>query len=88
MKDVTQLNEGWSLRHEDALLPARVPGCVHTDLLAAQTIPDPFIGHNETEIAWVGRQAWSYVTELHHDSEHERTDLVFEGSTPPPRSSS
>lgn len=79
MKDVTQLNEGWSLRHEDALLPARVPGCVHTDLLAAQAIPDPFIGHNETEIAWVGRRAWSYVSELHHSSEHERAELVFEG---------
>lgn len=79
MKDVTQLSEGWSLRHEDALLPARVPGCVHADLLTAQVIPDPFIGHNETEIAWVGRRAWSYVTELHHSSEHERTDLVFDG---------
>ncbi|MFG2220960.1 glycoside hydrolase family 2 protein [Streptomyces sp. NPDC048685] len=79
MKDVTQLSEGWSLRHEDALLPARVPGCVHADLLTAQVIPDPFIGHNETEIAWVGRRAWSYVTELHHNSEHERTDLVFDG---------
>ncbi|MBT2445415.1 glycoside hydrolase family 2 protein [Streptomyces sp. ISL-36] len=79
MKDVTQLTEGWSLRHEDALLPARVPGCVHTDLLAAQVIPDPFIGRNETEIAWVGRQAWSYVTALTHDSPHERTELVFEG---------
>ncbi|MGW0466297.1 glycoside hydrolase family 2 protein [Streptomyces sp. NPDC003027] len=79
MKDVTQLTEGWSLRHGDALLPARVPGCVHTDLLAAQVIPDPFIGRNENEIAWVGRQAWSYVTELAHGSTHERTDLVFEG---------
>ncbi|OEJ97221.1 glycoside hydrolase family 2 protein [Streptomyces thermolilacinus] len=79
MKDVTQLTEGWSLRHEDASLPARVPGCVHTDLLAAQVIPDPFIGRNETEIAWVGRQGWSYVTALTHDSTHERTDLVFEG---------
>ncbi|WP_086827596.1 glycoside hydrolase family 2 protein [Streptomyces sp. NRRL B-24572] len=79
MKDVTQLTEGWSLCHEGALLPARVPGCVHTDLLAAQVIPDPFIGRNETEIAWVGRQGWSYVTELTHDSAHERTELVFDG---------
>ncbi|MFF5970553.1 glycoside hydrolase family 2 protein [Streptomyces sp. NPDC012769] len=79
MKDVTQLSEGWSLCHEGALLPARVPGCVHTDLLAAQVIPDPFIGRNETEIAWVGRQGWSYVTELTHDSAHERTELVFDG---------
>jgi beta-mannosidase len=79
MKDVTPLTEGWSLRHDGALLPARVPGCVHTDLLAARVIPDPFIGRNETEVAWVGRRAWSYGTELRHDSPHERTDLVFDG---------
>ncbi|MFF9853450.1 glycoside hydrolase family 2 protein [Streptomyces litmocidini] len=79
MKDVTQLTEGWSLCHEGALLPARVPGCVHTDLLAAQVIPDPFIGRNETEIAWVGRQGWSYVTDLTHAGAHERTELVFDG---------
>ncbi|MEU0274799.1 glycoside hydrolase family 2 protein [Streptomyces sp. NPDC006307] len=79
MKDVTPLTDGWSLRHDGALLRARVPGCVHTDLLAAGVIPDPFVGQNETEIAWVGRQAWSYVTELSHGSPHERTDLVFDG---------
>ncbi|MFF6793550.1 glycoside hydrolase family 2 protein [Streptomyces filamentosus] len=79
MKDVTQLHEGWSLRHEGASLPAQVPGCVHTDLLAAGVIPDPFLGRNETEIAWVGRRAWSYGTELAHDSGHERSELVFEG---------
>ncbi|MBX9422389.1 glycoside hydrolase family 2 protein [Streptomyces lateritius] len=79
MKDVTQLHEGWKLRHDDALLPATVPGCVHTDLLDAGVIPDPFIGTNETGIAWVGRRAWSYATELAHDSGHERTDLVFDG---------
>ncbi|MFJ2938242.1 glycoside hydrolase family 2 protein [Streptomyces sp. NPDC087219] len=80
MKDVTQLHEGWSLRHEDALLPAQVPGCVHTDLLAIGVIPDPFLGLNETEIAWVGRRTWSYVTDLAaHDGGHERSELVFDG---------
>src|SRR5688572_20533983 len=79
MKDTTQLTEGWSLRHGDALLDARVPGCVHTDLLAAGVIPDPFVGLNETEVAWVGRQEWTYTARLAHDSAHERTDLVFDG---------
>ncbi|MFF7814419.1 glycoside hydrolase family 2 protein [Streptomyces sp. NPDC007945] len=80
MKDVTRLHEGWSLRHEDALLPAQVPGCVHTDLLAAGVIPDPFLGLNETETAWVGRRSWSYETELTAaDGGHERSELVFEG---------
>ncbi|MCT2589935.1 glycoside hydrolase family 2 protein [Streptomyces sp. N2-109] len=79
MKDVTQLAEGWSLRHEEALLPAQVPGCVHTDLLAAHLIPDPFIGLNETDVAWVGRRPWTYLTDLSEQSAHERTDLVFDG---------
>ncbi|MFD3515964.1 glycoside hydrolase family 2 protein [Streptomyces sp. NPDC058657] len=79
MKDITQLTEGWSLRHKDALLPARVPGCVHADLLDAGAIPDPYIGRNENDIAWVGRQEWTYVTRLGHDTAHERTDLVFDG---------
>lgn len=79
MKDVTQLDDGWSLRHGQELLPAQVPGCVHTDLLAAGVIPDPFLDLNETDVAWVGRRAWSYVADVSHDSGHERTDLVFDG---------
>ncbi|MFD7813444.1 glycoside hydrolase family 2 protein [Streptomyces sp. NPDC059785] len=94
MLDVTPLTEGWTLRHDGAALPAAVPGCVHTDLLAAGVIPDPFLGRNETEVAWVGRRDWTYGTELpapsrhegheghegHGEREgHERTDLVFDG---------
>ncbi|GFN00940.1 hypothetical protein Sfulv_57500 [Streptomyces fulvorobeus] len=79
MKDVTPLTEDWNLRHEGALLPAQVPGCVHTDLMAARLIPDPLVGRNETEVAWVGARSWSYVTHLTHTSAHERSDLVFEG---------
>ncbi|MEU9531070.1 glycoside hydrolase family 2 protein [Streptomyces sp. NPDC048213] len=79
MKDITPLTEGWKLRYDQALLPARVPGCVHTDLLAADVIPDPFLGRNETEVSWVGRRAWTYLADVSHDSAHERTDLVFEG---------
>ncbi|TXS07511.1 glycoside hydrolase family 2 protein [Streptomyces sp. col6] len=79
MKDITPLTEGWNLRYDQALLPAEVPGCVHTDLLAAGVIPDPFLDRNETEVAWVGRRAWTYLTEVSHESAHERTDLVFEG---------
>ncbi|MFJ5778978.1 glycoside hydrolase family 2 protein [Streptomyces sp. NPDC093094] len=83
MKEVVQLTEGWSLGHDGSALPARVPGCVHTDLLAAGVIKDPYLGLNENEVAWVGRRSWTYsrsvdagetATEL-----HERTDLVFEG---------
>ncbi|WP_443044643.1 glycosyl hydrolase 2 galactose-binding domain-containing protein [Streptomyces sp. DHE17-7] len=55
MKEVLPLAEGWSLSHSGNPLPAQVPGCVHTDLLAADLIPDPFLGVNEPAVAWVGQ---------------------------------
>ncbi|GAA2246761.1 beta-mannosidase [Streptomyces ruber] len=79
MLDATPLTDGWTLGHEGGALPATVPGCVHTDLLAAGVIPDPFLGRNETGVAWVGRREWTYETELTASSGHERTDLVFDG---------
>ncbi|MFJ9928060.1 glycoside hydrolase family 2 protein [Streptomyces misionensis] len=83
MKEAVQLTDGWSLGHGDASLPARVPGCVHTDLLAAGLIPDPFLGLNEREVDWVGRGTWTYARHVDpgdtSTQHHERTDLVFDG---------
>ncbi|MGC9440450.1 glycoside hydrolase family 2 protein [Streptomyces sp. WG5] len=83
MKEVVQLTEDWSLRHGESQLPAQVPGCVHTDLLTAGLIPDPFLGVNEPEVAWVGQRAWTYVRDVAATDTaqegHERTDLVFDG---------
>ncbi|MFI6035425.1 glycoside hydrolase family 2 protein [Streptomyces sp. NPDC051315] len=80
MLEATPLTDGWILRHEQEALPAVVPGCVHTDLLAAGVIPDPFLGRDETEVAWVGRREWTYETRLPDvASGHEQTDLVFDG---------
>lgn len=39
---------------------AAVPGCVHTDLLAAGHIPDPFYRDNEDHLRWIGRADWSF----------------------------
>ena len=41
-------------------MPARVPGCVHTDLLAAGKIPDPFWGDNEAQLQWIEERDWEY----------------------------
>ncbi|MBX9393704.1 glycoside hydrolase family 2 protein [Streptomyces sp. TRM72054] len=82
MLEATPLTDGWILRHSDGTadaLPAEVPGCVHTDLLAAGLIPDPFLGRNEAEVAWVGRREWTYERQLDAGSAQEQTDLVFEG---------
>ena len=45
---------------EAAWLPAAVPGCVHTDLLAAGEIPDPFYRDNELQVMWVGEADWRF----------------------------
>jgi beta-mannosidase len=41
-------------------LPAQVPGGVHTDLLAAGRIPDPFVADNEKRVQWVAESDWEY----------------------------
>jgi beta-mannosidase len=41
-------------------LPAKVPGGVHTDLLALELIPDPFVGDNEARVQWVAEMDWEY----------------------------
>ncbi|MBG0851778.1 glycoside hydrolase family 2 protein [Streptomyces spinoverrucosus] len=79
MLQATLLADGWILRHEGDAFPAEVPGCVHTDLLAAGVIPDPFLGRDEAEVAWVGRREWTYERGLDAGSAQEQTDLVFEG---------
>jgi beta-mannosidase len=47
-----------------AWLPAAVPGCVHTDLLRAGRIPDPFWGANELKLQWIDERDWEYATEF------------------------
>jgi hypothetical protein len=56
------LNGDWqvSAATTNDWIPATVPGCIHTDLLAAKRIPDPFYRDNEAKVQWVGEQAWTY----------------------------
>ncbi|MGN6408610.1 MAG: glycoside hydrolase family 2 protein [Curtobacterium sp.] len=45
--------------HRDPVA-AVVPGCVHTDLLRAGRIPDPFDGDGEAATQWIGDTVWRY----------------------------
>ena len=62
-------------------VPATVPGTVHTDLLAAGLIDDPYLDTVEQEVQWIGRTAWRYATRLQvaPAAPGERVDLVFSG---------
>jgi beta-mannosidase len=74
------LHEGWALTGGDVdSVAAVVPGCVHTDLLAAGLIEDPYLDSNEKELAWIGRTDWVYETVFQHVAGDGRTDLVCAG---------
>jgi beta-mannosidase len=66
-----------------APLPARVPGVVHTDLLSAGVIADPYLDRNEDGLGWIGRSDWRYATtfDVSPDvvDDADRVDLVCEG---------
>jgi len=82
---------GWSFRKvahnggphaEEPWLPATVPGCVHTDLMAAGKIGDPFYRLNEKDQQWIENEAWEYRATLPVDAAtlaRERVELVFAG---------
>ena len=88
------LQDGWKLAPLSGSIPAglperipaSVPGCVHTDLLAAGLIPDPFLDANEAQLQWIGRSEFAYDTQFTVPNDGpalggdlERIDLVCEG---------
>ncbi|MFE2910686.1 glycoside hydrolase family 2 protein [Kitasatospora indigofera] len=91
------LDTGWRLRltdpHPDApvdlygrAVPATVPGCVHTDLMAAGLLADPYVGLNEADQHWIGRSGWTWTTTFDlpeaagpGTGDELRRELVFHG---------
>ncbi|MBT8398433.1 MAG: hypothetical protein KJN92_15775, partial [Gemmatimonadetes bacterium] len=96
--EVHELVDGWEFRRTDATagtglptelaetlsgwIPATVPGTVHTDLLGAELIPDPFWRDNEMVLQWIGEEDWTYRTTFQTPTgllENEVVELVFHG---------
>jgi Glycosyl hydrolase 2 galactose-binding domain-like len=90
----TELRTGWTVHAVSGdssgrvpeAYPAEVPGCVHTDLIAAGVIPDPYLDGNEAALSWMHEIDWRYATRLDVDaldlrppSSGQRIDLVFDG---------
>lgn len=82
------LHDGWTLTADSPVplglptggVPATVPGCVHTDLLAAGLIDDPYLDDNETRLGWIGRTDWTYRTTFDWSPDgHDHADLRFDG---------
>jgi len=66
-----ELHDDWTVRAvggpvadgvDGRSYPATVPGSVHTDLLAAGAIPDPYLDDNEALLKWIGLCDWEYRT--------------------------
>ncbi len=64
--EILTLNTNWEFSQatSETWLPATVPGCVHTDLLAAGEIPDPYFRDNELRLQWIGEKDWVYKTKF------------------------
>ena len=58
-------------------IPAMVPGCIHTDLLAAGEIPDPFYRDNEKIVQWVTEADWIYQRTFDVPEEILKNDRVL-----------
>ncbi|PAD32651.1 beta-mannosidase [Paenibacillus sp. 7523-1] len=80
----SQIFQNWTFKacEDQEWLPAQVPGCVHTDLLKLDKIPDPFYGTNEKEIQWIDKKDWEYRTvfDINEDLlSQEHLEIVFDG---------
>lgn len=85
------LHDGWTLQldreamaelgTEAKQVAATVPGCVHTDLMAAGLLEDPLLERNEAGQHWIGRADWTFHVAFDAEAaqDAERVDLVCDG---------
>jgi len=63
-QDLRKIDLGgeWKFRKAGASgwMDANVPGCVQTDLMRNNIIPDPFFGDNEKKVQWISDTSWEY----------------------------
>jgi beta-mannosidase len=83
-EEIILLHNGWEFRQVDTEMwnPAKVPGTVHTDLMSAKIIEDPFYHMNEKDVQWIENEDWEYKTvfDLTKDAfQKDKIELVFEG---------
>ena len=56
------INQNWQFHQVGKAdwYSAKVPGCVHTDLLENKLIPDPYYRDNEKLVQWIETEDWEY----------------------------
>lgn len=79
MEKVLLKDVNWKLSNKKiGTVDATVPGCVHTDLLAAGKIEDPFWRDNSKNVQWIENEDWIYSCKFNAKS-GKYVSLVFEG---------
>lgn len=78
------LNGEWQFSQSgtDLWLPAKVPGCNFTDLMANQRIDDPFYRDNESALQWIELEDWHYRRDFYLDKKsfnYSEIELIAEG---------
>lgn len=88
---VESLCDNWSFKRTDSdtlvgssvdWTAATVPGTVHTDLLAAGLITEPFASTAENELQWIEKCDWEYRTNFKPSASfmaRQKQELVFQG---------
>ena len=76
---IQPLTHDWQFRQvgTSEWLPAKVPGCVHTDLLANGSIPDPFVADNEKHVQRIAESDWEYCRKFYCSPELLAQEKVF-----------
>lgn len=75
---VISLNGDWLLNQVgEKTYFASVPGCVHTDLLNAGKIDEPFYRDNEKKLMWIGETDWDYSRKFYIDEDLLQYDKVL-----------
>jgi beta-mannosidase len=77
MPESTEINlhGHWRIKSADGkhVCDYIVPGDVHSSLIAAGVIPDPYIGRNEYDVRWVAEQDWTATREFEWDGDGQWT---------------
>uniref|UniRef100_A0A3B5KZQ3 beta-mannosidase n=1 Tax=Xiphophorus couchianus TaxID=32473 RepID=A0A3B5KZQ3_9TELE len=73
------LNGKWRLSNSNGslLLPAEVPGCVHSALRRQQYIQDPYFRFNDVSYRWIALDNWTYTTTF--TAFKQKALLIFDG---------
>ncbi|KAF6724384.1 Beta-mannosidase [Oryzias melastigma] len=82
--DQLSLSGTWTLSsHDGALvLPAEVPGCVHSALLREGLIQDPYFRFNDVSYRWIALENWTYSTTFAASAQlraKQEVELIFDG---------